>query len=221
MLGIVVELPGVRGTRPGVCGDTGRADAPRRREALVGRDARGRRVARRGQVHLGVLVEELPRGDLRPWRLVVAVQVGLGRRELRRRLRGGRRVSALLLWTIGAQEPPQVEGFQGRRVAPRAGATRSSATPGAAPAPRRRASARRAPGPSSFARVTRRLLRSGTHIVQLRERPGAPPLGARARAAAAPRRAAPRGAAARRRSARAARAASSGASGTPRARRAP
>ena len=46
MLGIVVELPGVRGTRPGVCGDTGRADAPGRREALVGRDARGRRVAR-------------------------------------------------------------------------------------------------------------------------------------------------------------------------------
>ena len=90
MLGIVVELPGVRGTRPGVCGDTGRADA-RRREALVGRDARGRRVARRRQVHLGVLVEELPRGDLRPWRLVVAVQVGLGRRELRRRRGPGRR----------------------------------------------------------------------------------------------------------------------------------
>ena len=220
MLGIVVELPGVRGTRPGVCGDTGRADAPRRREALVGRDARGRRVARRRQVHLGVLVEELPRGDLRPWRLVVAVQVGLGRRELRRRLRGGRRVSALL-WTIGAQEPPQVEGFQGRRVAPRAGATRSSATPGAAPAPRRRASARRAPGPSSSARVTRRLLRPGTHIVQLRERPGAPPSGARARAAAAPRPASPLIDSARTRSARAARAASSGASGTPRARRAP
>ena len=127
----------------------------------------GARVARRRQVHLGVLVEELPRRDLRPWRLVVAVQAASG--------------------------DVNCGDAAGRGDAP--------GDAGAAPAPRRRASARRAPGRRAAAAR-------------------APP-GARARAAAAPRPASPLIDSARTRSARAARAASSGASGTPRARRAP